>query len=226
MDIRKIILVAYLAGIMTHAAILDDLIEKISSYQVDKSYKKYSKRHYKRRHVVTDEEKWQYALKYLGYYTGTIDGDLLTPESYIAIESFQKKYQILASGFLEEYYKPYLSDIYTQLKLKQYLDDNATSRLTKHKKLQAALYVLGYYQGKIDGHIGKKSKNAIRNYLDTIGENGEKQNIKLKEEEREELVNKAKSTSKQLLEEMKEEYYFPLHYKQQEDTDDNITGFL
>ncbi len=187
-----------------HAAILDDVAEKVEAYE---SHFFHHNRHathrhhrYHSRHIVSKEKQWQQALRFLGYYNGKIDGDLLTPVSYHAIERFERDHQEVATGLLDNCYKPYLTDIYTQLSLKRYLQYEGKERYKVYKKKQAALKVLGYYTGKIDGHFGKKSKAALKSAF----EEG-KSEPAIEEEAREKVDT--------LLDAMKEHTYFSLHYE-------------
>jgi peptidoglycan hydrolase-like protein with peptidoglycan-binding domain len=143
-----------------HAAIFDDLVEKIQQQQPHKK----RHRHHLQHKELSSEAKWQTALQYLGYYQGKIDGDLSTQASFDAIIAFHAKHHEIETGFLEEADKPYLSEIYHTLLLKKYLSYTGKNRKRKYQKLQAALAIESFYKGKIDGNFGKASKEALNRY--------------------------------------------------------------
>jgi hypothetical protein len=210
MQIQKVLWSIALCTFSLHAAIFDDVAEKVEQYE---SHYFHHKKHTVRRHhghhihYVSREEQWQRALHFLGYYNGKMNGDLLTPESYDAIERFQHTYQESATGLLDNCYKPYLSDIYKKLAMKKYLDYTGQKRDLLNRKKQAVLKTLGYYHGKIDGHFGKQSKAALQNALN------EGKSEAVLETEAREKVHTALSA-------MKAPEYFASHYAQP----DNITS--
>jgi len=201
---RKIFVAICVCTFMLHAAILDDVAEKVKQYESHYFHhnKHTAYRHHKHHgYSVSKEKQWQMALHFLGYYHGQIDGDLLTTESYDAIERFQHTYQEAATGLLDNCYKPYLSDIYRQLAMKKYLDYNGQNRNFLNRKKQAMLKILGYYHGKIDGHFGKQSKAALQSAL------AEGKSESVLETEAREKINMVLST-------MKKHSYFSSHYEQ------------
>ena len=224
MFIRKIVWIVFLNTLLLQAAILDDVVDKIQAYKT--SYMHHNKhrhsRHTQREQRVTDETKWQLALQYLGYYHGKIDGDLLTPESYHAIDLFQHKYQALASGLLDERFKPYLSDIYLQLKMKKDLSYEGKNKRKNSKKIQTALQIMGFYEGKIDGKAGKKTKSAMKQYLDRK-ENNNTNEKQFDTDTKKELIQNAITIVEKKLHNMKQESYFKVHYNKEEtETDSEI----
>ena len=190
-----------LATLGLHAAILDDLVEKVGNYATHASHKGHHHAHRKHHslHTISQERQWQYALKFLGYYHGTIDGDLLTPESYHAIEQFQFAHQALATGFLDNRYKPYLSDIYRQIALQHDIVYAGKEKDRIIRKKQAALLVLGYYNGKIDGKFGVKSKEAWEHALAV-------------RQDEQTLFDQARKEVEEKLQIMKDPHYFSRHY--------------
>jgi len=187
----------------SQAAILDDIVDEIKSHT---QHKKQRRHHhsYRHRHPISDEEKWQTALKFLGYYQGNINADLLTPESYKAIDDFQKNREVISTGFLEEESKVYLSNLYRVISLEKYLDYEGKNKRLNNKKIQAALAAEGLYSGKIDGKIGKKSRESIRLYKKGF-DNNSTQNSKLNEEEKERLIKNAKENVESRLQTFKKD---------------------
>jgi peptidoglycan hydrolase-like protein with peptidoglycan-binding domain len=207
---------------LLQSAILDNFVEKTQIHKVFYTqHKPQHRRHYQKNHSISQEAKWQLALQYLGYYQGKIDGDLLTSESYHAIETFQHKYQKFVSGLLDERFKLYLSDIYTQMKMKKDLLYKGKKKKKNSKKIQTALHIIGIYKGKIDGITGPKTKNAIHLYIQNKEKNSTKDssfytNVKVQ------LIQDAIVSVEQTLNEMKQESYFPVHY-QVASIDDEMT---
>ncbi len=201
-----------LATLGLHAAILDDLVEKVGNYATHASHKSHHHAHRKHHsvHTISQERQWQYALKFLGYYHGTIDGDLLTPESYHAIEQFQFAHQALATGFLDNGYKPYLTDIYRQITLKHDIAYDGKKKDRLIRKKQAALLILGYYNGKIDGKFGAKSEEA---WVHAIAA--------LKDEQT--LFDQAQKEVEEKLQKMKDPHYFSRHYSDETSQSDEVS---
>ncbi|SFV68259.1 hypothetical protein MNB_SV-10-694 [hydrothermal vent metagenome] len=204
MMIRLLYLAVLVFAISAHAALLDDLVEKVRIYEkkylhpIDHKY-----RYHRRNQTISEEMQYQKALRFLGYYKGKIDGDLLTQESYHAIDRFQHNYQDLANGILDECYKPYLSDIYTQLEFKEYLTYQGRDKRKLDQKTQTALKVMGYYTEKIDGKFGPKSKEALQRYL----QDGLNKIV---------LYSEALEKVNEKLNSMKKKEYFSLHYSREE----------
>jgi len=200
MSIVRQTVLTMLATLGLHAAILDDLVEEVSHYTTHHSHKRH--RHVHRQHSVhalSKERQWQYALQFLGYYHGPINGDLLTPESYHAIEEFQFAHQALATGFLDNRYKPYLSDIYRQITLQHDIVYSGKVKDRIIRKKQAALSVLGYYNGTIDGKFGSKSKEAWKHAITAL-------------QDEQILFDHARKDVEERLQKMKDPHYFSRHY--------------
>ena len=204
---HSLLAVFILSGAALQAAVLDDLFESIDHQTV---HKKHHRSHHRkhRYHAISDEKKWQTALKFLGYYQGKINGDLLTTESYKAIKNFQKRQQYFATGLLEDASKKYLTQVYDAIALKNYLDYEGKNRKMNRKKLQAALAAGGVYQGKIDGVMGKKSKESILIYKKSLDQNAT--STSLSEEDEIHLIDEAKTiVDKQLANFKKEASFSP-----------------
>jgi hypothetical protein len=189
-----------------HAAILDDLVEKIQQQQQQNKHHK--KRHHHRHHQreLSDEAQWQTALQHLGYYKGKIDGDLSTQASFDAIMSFHAKHHEIETGFLEEADKRYLSEVYRTLSLKKYLSYEGKNRKRNHQKLQAALTVTDLYKGKIDGIFGKASKEALKRYSTQFEANSTSLDPKKK------VIHEAREKIEKEAEKIKEDTFDPQQY--------------
>ena len=189
----KTLFIFTLATATLHAAVLDDLFENITHKTI---HKKHHRSH--RSRTISDEEKWQTALKFLGYYHGKIDGDLFTPESFDAIKRFQEKREVIATGFLEDEYKSYLSYIYDVIAMKKTLDYQGKNRKKNRKKIQAALSLEGVYTGRIDGVMGKKSKASILSYKRKMDMNTS-EGPSLSDEEKRTLIEDARISAENQL---------------------------
>jgi hypothetical protein len=159
-----------LASLLLNGAILDDLTAKIPYFSKKKTpYKKHGKVH--KEYTLSKEAQWQKALSFLGYYQGKIDGDLYTQRSFNAIIHFHTDHNEIATGFLEEADKQYLSEVYRTISLETYLSYNGKNKRKNIQKRQAALAVLSLYQGKIDGIFKQRSKAALSHYAQQIDAN-------------------------------------------------------
>jgi hypothetical protein len=187
-----------------HAAILDDLVEKIQQQQHKHHTKRHHRHHYQKE--LSNEAKWQTALQYLGYYKGKVDGDLSTKASFDAIMAFHTKHHEIETGFLEEADKHYLSEVYRTLSLKKYLSYKGKNRKRNHQKLQAALTVVSFYNGKIDGIFGKASKEALRHYSTQFDSNNTSFDPK------EKVIHEAREKIEEEAEKIKEDTFDPQRY--------------
>ncbi len=163
-----------------------------------KSYKKSTKSHKKATRssrkkvarkktiVVTDEMKIQKTLVSLGYYSGTINGDLNSFETRNAVKKLNESYGISNSSSIDEKTKNQLLYIANLYELDKALNTKETSKKAKGKQLQAALKIKETYTGKIDGAIGNGTRKAIATYR--INE-GMVPNTSLSEEEKFELLS-------------------------------------
>lgn len=115
-------------------------------------------------HTVTPEKKIQKALLALGFYHGSIDGEINAYETRSAIKAMNRAYERGDTASLDSRAKDtliYLGDLFT---LDRYLVARGSDRRTKRKKLQAALKIHGTYHGKIDGVVGRGTRAAIAAY--------------------------------------------------------------
>jgi peptidoglycan hydrolase-like protein with peptidoglycan-binding domain len=154
------------AAIVTTAAVLSSQSRHSSS---KRHYKKRShrskKRSYKKRAVVvTEEMRVQKALASLGFYKGKIDGALNSYETRTAIRQMNQAYGISDNSYLNREARDqliYLANLYD---LDRQLHTIGNTKKRKGTRLQAALKVHGVYPGKIDGVVGKGTRQAIREY--------------------------------------------------------------
>jgi hypothetical protein len=186
-----------------HAAIFDDLVEKIQ--QQPQHHKKRHHHHLKHKEL-SSEAKWQTALQYLGYYQDKINGDLSTQASFDAIMAFHSKHHEIETGFLEEADKRYLSEVYHTLSLKKYLFYEGSSKRRNYQKLQAALAVESLYKGKIDGNFGKISKEALKRYSEQFDTNSSSLDLK------EKVIYEAREKIEATAEKIKEDTFDPQKY--------------
>ncbi len=114
--------------------------------------------------VMTPEKKIQKALAALGFYKGSIDGEINTYETRSAIKAMNNAYERGNTATLDPKAKEtliYLGDLFI---LDRYLAASGNDKITKNKRLQAALKVLGVYHDKIDGAVGPATRRAIEEY--------------------------------------------------------------
>jgi len=189
-----------------HAAILDDLVENIENQT---SYKKSPQKHYRRHHpILASDAKYQKALQFLGYYHGSIDGDLSSKNSFDAIIAFHNEHHEIVTGFLEEEDKLYLSEVYRIITLEKYLSYEGKKKKRKQQQIQAALAVESLYNGKIDGRFGKVSRKALTRYIAQTDTNKSmsEQDIKKK------LINDAREKIAKEIKEIKKDNFDPKAY--------------
>ena len=202
----RIVSLSLLGALSLHAAVLDDLVEKIEHQTSHKKH--YRKHHYRHHTTLSSDAQYQTALQFLGYYHGKIDGDLSTKASFDAIIDFHTKHNEITTGFLEEEDKAYLSEVYRTLAMKKYLSYAGKNKKRKYQQIQAALRVESFYNGKIDGHFGKASKKALKRYtaqLDT--------NMSISEQDtKKKLINDAREKIEKEIEEIKKDTFDPNAY--------------
>ena len=111
----------------------------------------------------------QQALAANGYYSGVFDGKLDSYESRSAIMQYQQRYGMPTTGVLQQEAKSLLIYQGEVAVLSNYLNYLGFERRHKARRLQAALKVLGFYSSRIDGIIGRGSRNAVRLYQQSKG---------------------------------------------------------
>ena len=147
----------------------------------------------KKRYVapkMTDEKRIQKALSSLGFYRGKIDGEVNSYETRSAIKDMNIAYEISSSASLKPEAKDSLIFLGTLFGFDRYLIARNSDQRTKNKKIQVALKLHGYYQGKIDGSIGKGTRGSIAQYK---GNNGMSYSGSLDFEEEYQLISSAKA---------------------------------
>jgi len=203
---KTITAVCLTAAVSSHAAILDDFFQKIYSAPARSHHTPEYRSHAT---SVSNAAQWQTSLQFLGYYHGKIDGDLYTRESFEAIIRFHTDHKEVPTGFLEDEDKRYLFEIYRPVSLNNYLSYQGTNQKKRYQKLQAALAVLSYYHGKIDGYFGKNSKQALKKYKTQINTD-----ILPDRTIESHLVNNAVKKIKKELAEIKEKRFDPAAYEE------------
>ena len=135
-----------------------------------------SRSHRRKRHrsaprpvVESDEMKIQRALKSLGYYRGPIDGAINSFETRTAIKEFNQAYEIGDSAYMSPQERDALIYLGTLLKMDRALISQGNDRRSRTRRIQAALKVLGYYTGKVDGATGPMTRRAISDYRQAAG---------------------------------------------------------
>ncbi|WP_294955934.1 peptidoglycan-binding protein [Sulfurovum sp.] len=121
----------------------------------------------KQHHAVprmTDEKRIQKALAGLGFYHGTIDGEVNSYETRSAIKEMNKAYEISQSAAMSNEEKDALIYLGTLFTFDRYLIAGGNDKKTKGKRIQTALKIEGYYHGKIDGAVGRGTRSSIAQY--------------------------------------------------------------
>ena len=147
---------------------------------------------------MTDEKKIQRALSSLGFYKGRIDGQVNSYETRAAIREMNMAYEISQNASLKPEAKDTLIFLGTLFEFDRYLIASSNDRRTRNKKIQTALKLHGYYQGKIDGAIGSGSRASIAQYK---ADNGMGYSGSLNFEEEYQLVSSAKEKNDKSIEE-------------------------
>ena len=157
--------------------------------QPKRTHKTYKKKKY---HApkMTDEKRIQKALSSLGFYRGRIDGEVNSFETRSAIKDMNIAYEISNSASLKPEAKDSLIFLGTLFSFDRYLIASSNDKRTKNKKIQVALKLHGYYQGKIDGSIGKGTRGSIAQYK---SDNGMSYSGSLNFEEEYQLISSAKA---------------------------------
>ena len=151
--------------------------------------------------AISDEMKLQTSLLALGYYHGTIDGEVNSFETRKAIKTMNQAFGNGDTLFLDTQSKEtliYLADLY---EFKKNLILNDTGENSRNIKLQTALKVLGFYHDEIDGLVGPGTRNSILQYKKA---NNMNKNDTLDFQEEHQLASKAADMTRQYIEEAKE----------------------
>jgi len=161
------------------------------------THRTYRKRHRAPR-VDTDEMKIQRALKSLGYYRGPIDGQINSFESRTAIKELNRAYEIGDTAYMSPQERDALIYMGTLLEIDRALIAQGNDRRSRTKREQAALKVLGFYTGKIDGSSGPMTRRAISSYRQA---NGLAPGYRLGYEDEYRLITSAKQANDRNIEE-------------------------
>ena len=170
-------------------------------YHSGRHHRSSSHRSHRRRHVTpreTDEMRIQRALQSLGYYRGPIDGQVNSFETRSAIKALNRDYGIGDGAYMSPQERDALIYLGTLLKLDRALIDQGTSRRSHTKRVQAALKVLGFYTGKIDGSSGPMTRRSIAEYRRA---NGLAPSYRLGYEDEYRLISTAKKANDRNIEE-------------------------
>ncbi len=119
--------------------------------------------------IETDEMKIQRALQSLGYYRGPIDGQINSFTTRTAIKEFNRAYEISDTAYMSPQERDALTYLGTLLELDKSLNSQGSDRRSRTRRVQAALKVLGFYTGKIDGSSGPMTRRAIASYRQAYG---------------------------------------------------------
>ncbi len=158
-------------------------------------------RTYRRRQrtpVDTDEMKIQRALKSLGFYRGPIDGQINSYPTRSAIKELNRAYEIGDTAYLSPQERDALIYLGTLLQMDQALGTQGNDRRSRTKRIQAALKVLGFYTGKLDGSSGPMTRRAIADYRRA---NGLTPGYRLGYEDEYRLITTAKQSNDRNIEE-------------------------
>ncbi len=134
--------------------------------------KSHKKRHKAKRAaapVMNDAMKIQKALKGLGFYHGALDGEVNSFETRTAIKEMNKAYGIGNTASLKPEERDTLIYLGTLFTFDRNLIARGNDKITRGKRIQTALKVLGFYHGKIDGSVGPMTRTAIASYQQAYG---------------------------------------------------------
>jgi len=140
--------------------------------------KSHKKRHKAKRAsapVMSNEMKIQKALKGLGFYHGALDGEVNSFETRTAIKEMNNAYGIGNTASLKPEERDTLIYLGTLFVFDRNLIARGNDKITRGKRIQTALKVLGFYHGKIDGSVGPMTRNSIAAYQQAYGLGGSPQ---------------------------------------------------
>jgi peptidoglycan hydrolase-like protein with peptidoglycan-binding domain len=146
----------------------------------------------------TDEMKIQIALKNLGYYRGPIDGQVNSFTTRNAIRAFNQAYEIGDTSYMSPQERDALIYLGTLLQFDRNLAAQGSDRRTRTRRIQTALKVLGFYNGKLDGANGPMTRRAIAEYRRA---NGLPAGYNLDYETEYRLINTAKQSNDRYIQE-------------------------
>lgn len=197
-------LVYNVMGQATNAAgarIGDEIYYGSSGSSSKSSSRKHKKRApAKRNHApkMTDAMRVQKSLSSLGFYRGKIDGQVNSFETRSAIKKMNIAYGISNGSSLKPEAKDTLIFLGTLFGFDRHLISTSNNKRNKNRKIQVGLKLHGYYQGNIDGAIGKGTRGSIAQYK---SDNGMKYSGSLDFEEEYQLISSAKEKNDRNIEE-------------------------
>lgn len=129
-------------------------------------------------------EEIQITLTSLGYYTGTKDGRM-GQKTREAIKDFQESIGVKPTGYIDEITLRQIEDtrrareqkelekIYSSVEVRRAFPEKSTSLVSGSKwtvrDIQAALKNAGFDPGSIDGKLGPRTQQAIKEFQRTKG---------------------------------------------------------
>lgn len=131
--------------------------------------KTYRKSYAKKAPVNSEGVKVQKALTNVGYYSGSLNGNLDSYDSKAAIMQYQARYGLVQTGVLMPDVKGILLHQGDIAEITSHLNNPGYDKRSKAKRLQAALKSKGFYTSKIDGIAGKGTRNAVKLYQQSQG---------------------------------------------------------
>jgi len=184
----------YMLGNVSHASMLDQIIYNVVGqasnaagarlgdeiYYGSSSSSSHKKKRRKKKHTsakrnyapkITDEMRIQKSLSSLGFYRGRIDGQVNSFETRSAIKKMNIAYGISNSASLKSEAKDTLIFLGTLFEFDRHLISTNNTKRAKNRKIQVALKLHGYYQGNIDGAIGRGTRGSIAEYKRDNGMN-------------------------------------------------------
>jgi len=195
-NLKKILVVSFslcIFGNLSHASMLDQVVYNVVGqssnalgarlgdeiYYGSSSSSRTTKHHKKRRvsakknHAlhVTDQMRIQRSLSSLGFYRGRIDGQVNSFETRSAIKKMNIAYGISNSASLKSEAKDTLIFLGTLFEFDRHLISTNNAKRAKNRKIQVGLKLHGYYQGNIDGAIGRGTRGSIAEYKRDNGMN-------------------------------------------------------
>jgi peptidoglycan hydrolase-like protein with peptidoglycan-binding domain len=156
------------------------------------THRRQHKSTHKRRYTAprnTPEMKIQSALSSLGFYHGRIDGEINSFETRSAIREMNRAYEISSNASLKPEARDALIYLGTLFEFDRYLIGRGGDARTKGRKIQTALKIHGFYFSKIDGVVGRGTREAIARYK---AANGLSYGPSLDFEEEYQLISSAK----------------------------------
>lgn len=116
------------------------------------------------RKSLSSAQKIQNALKSLGFYHGSLDGELRSYETHAAIREMHYAYKIGQGDTLDRENRYRLIALGELFLFDRALIDKSHTPQSQIKQIQTALKIHGLYKGDIDGIFGSGTRSAIKRY--------------------------------------------------------------